>query len=70
MLGQIMRRPQVQIANLRTFDTGDPEKMALWNIKTAGIAWWHDYFVGFDKAGARRLEYPYQDVVNHWLDSR
>ena len=41
------------IANLRTFDTGDPEKMALWNIKTAGIAWWHDHFVGFDKAGAR-----------------
>ena len=52
MFGQILRRLKVQIAYLCAFDGGEPEKMTLWNIKTAGIAWWHDYFAGFDKASA------------------
>ena len=55
-LGEIVRVPEIEIANLRTFDADDAEELAARHAKCSGVAGRHDEFVRFDHRAASLLE--------------
>ncbi|MBB4372835.1 hypothetical protein GGD63_005647 [Bradyrhizobium sp. cir1] len=55
-LGEIVRVPEIEVADLRAFDANDAEELAARHAKGTGIAWRHDELVRLDRRTAGCFE--------------
>jgi muconolactone delta-isomerase len=56
-LGEIVRVPEIEIADLGTFDADDPKELSTQHPESPGVAWRHHDFSDLDHRGPGGFQY-------------